>query len=209
MHARNVGRCFASIVLLTSLAWDVRPRPRVWCVGDSITHFYVPVLVEHEPAWTIIDLGRGAERSDHGLLRVIALLAENPAPDVVILLFGANDVGARVLENDPAHGPAEAAANVREMARRVRAAGAVPVVALPVGAPPGTADDAPDARRNLRALRRGFAALRAALRGERPRVDLRLARRALFLDALHPRPAGVELIARRVAAAVRRVTAAH
>jgi len=82
---------------VSGLAWDVRPPPRVWCVGDSITHFYVPALVRLEPTWTVLDLGRGAERSDHGFVRLLGLLAENPPPEVVVLLFGANDVGARVL----------------------------------------------------------------------------------------------------------------
>jgi len=195
------ARGLAAIALASGLAWDVQPPPRVWCVGDSITHFYVPALVRLEPTWTVVDLGRGAERSDHGLVRLLGLLAENPPPEVVVLLFGAN-----VLEGARAHGPAEAAANIRQMALLVRAAGAIPIIGLPVGTPPASDEDAPDAGVRLRALRRGFAALRAALRAERPQVDGRLPRRTLFLDALHPRPAGVERIARRVAAAVRRVT---
>ena len=199
-------RGVAAIALASGLAWDVQPPPRVWCVGDSITHFYVPALVRLEPTWTVLDLGRGAERSDHGLVRLLGLLAENPPPEVVVLLFGANDVGARVLEGDREHGPAEAAANIHRMALLVRGAGAIPIVGLPVGTPPASDEDAPEARVRLRALRRGFAALRAALRADRPQADVRLPRRALFLDALHPRPAGVERIARRVAAAVRRVT---
>ncbi len=191
------------------LSLGLGPGPRVWCVGDSITHFYVPALVRREPTWTIADLGRGGERSDRGLVRLIALLAENPPPDVVILLYGANDVAARVLERDTRYGPAQAAANIREMARQVRLAGAVPIVALPIGAPPARDEDSPQARANLRALRRGFARLRRALRDEAPRVDVRLGQRLLFLDALHPRPAGVDVIARRAAAAVRRVVGAR
>jgi hypothetical protein len=38
---------------------------------------------------------------------------------------------------------------------------------------------------------------------------VRLGQRLLFLDALHPRPAGVNLIARRAAAAIRRVLGAR
>ena len=127
-------RGVAAIALASGLAWDVQPPPRVWCVGDSITHFYVPALVRLEPAWTVLDLGRGAKRSDHGLVRLLGLLAENPPPDVVVLLFGANDVGARVLEGDRAYGPAEAAANIHRMALLVLTAGAIPIVGLPVRA---------------------------------------------------------------------------
>jgi len=199
-----------AFLLAASLwSWDVQPPPRLWCVGDSITHFYAPVLATREPAWTVVDLGRGGERSDQGLVRLVALLAANPPPDVVVLAFGANDVATRVMDGDPTYGPRPAADNVREMARRVRAAGAVPIVGLPVGAPPPDPADDATARRNLRALRHAFARLRAALRDERPRVDLRLVRRELFLDALHPRPAGVERITRRVARAVRRAAAAR
>ena len=196
-----------ALALAWLLSWDVQPPPRVWCVGDSITHFYAPVLATRERAWAVLDLGRGGERSDQGLVRLVALLAANPPPDVVVLVFGANDVARRVMDGDPAYGPGAAAENVREMARRVRAAGAVPIVALPVGAPPPDPADDETARRNLRALRHEFARLRAALRGERPRVDLRLVRRDLFLDALHPRPEGVERITRQVARAVRRAAA--
>jgi lysophospholipase L1-like esterase len=178
--------------------------PHVWCIGDSITHFYVPALRRLEPTWTITNYGRGGERSDRGLVRLSALLATRPAPDVVILLWGANDVGARVLAGDTRYGPAQAAANLREMALQVRLAGAIPIVALPIGAPPPRAEDPPKDRANLRALRRGFARLRRLLRTQAPRADLRLGRRHLFLDALHPRPAGVQVIAQRAAAAVRR-----
>ena len=34
-------RGVAAIALASGLAWDVQPPPRVWCVGDSITH-YIP-----------------------------------------------------------------------------------------------------------------------------------------------------------------------
>jgi lysophospholipase L1-like esterase len=194
-----------ALALAFAFSWDAQPPPRVWCVGDSITHFYAPVLATREPRWTVLDLGRGGERSDRGLVRLAGLLAANPAPDVVVIAFGANDVATRVMDGDRRYGGVTAARNVREMARLVRAAGAVPIVALPSGAPPPDDGDDATARRNLRALRREFTALRRALRRERPRVDLRLLHRARFVDALHPRPVGVELIARRVARAVRRV----
>jgi lysophospholipase L1-like esterase len=193
------------VALLASPAPGLDLGPRLWCVGDSITHYYAPALVRRESTWTITDLGRGGERSDRGLVRLISLLATRPPPDVVVLLYGANDVSTRVMDHDPRYGPEQAAANIREMAQQVRLAGAVPIVALPTGSPPPRAGDSPEARANLRALRRGFARLRRALRDEAPRVDVRLGRRDLYLDALHPRPAGVEVIARRVAAAVRRV----
>ena len=193
-----------ALALAFAFSWDAQPPPRVWCVGDSITHFYAPVLATHERSWTVLDLGRGGERSDRGLVRLAGLLAENPAPDVVVIAFGANDLATRVMDGDRRYGPATAARNIREMARLVRAAGAVPIVALPSGAPPPDDGDDGTTRQNLRALRHEFAVLRRALRRERPRVDLRLVRRAHFLDAVHPRPAGVELIARRVARAVRR-----
>jgi lysophospholipase L1-like esterase len=201
----TAGAAALGVALLASIVPRLDGGPRVWCVGDSITHYYAPALVRLAPTWTVTDFGKGGERSDRGLVRLIALLATRPAPDVVVLFYGANDVSTRVMDRDARYGAEQAAANVREMAQQVRLAGAVPIVALPIGSPPPAATDSPEARANLRALRRGFARLRRALREESPYADVRLPRREMFLDALHPRPAGVQLIARRVASAVRRV----
>ena len=120
-------------------------------------------------------------------------------PDVVVLAFGANDVMAGPLRREPGYGPA--AANIGEMASRVRANGARVLVALPVGAPPPRPGDPDEARTILRKMRRGFARLRKLLHAAYPgrTIDLRLSRHELFADVLHPTPARTDVLARRVA----------
>jgi lysophospholipase L1-like esterase len=196
----------AVLAMLAGLAGDVSGAPalQVWCVGDSIANHYAPALARLRPQWTVVDLGVGGERSDHGLERFAGLLAERPPPDVVLITFGTNDVVADRIYGEAGYGPARAAANVQEMAARARAVGAVAIVTLPVGAPPPAADDPPDGRTKLVALRRGLAGLRRALRPAHPRVDFRLTRKALFLDVVHPTPEGAQVIAERAAAAVTR-----
>jgi lysophospholipase L1-like esterase len=183
---------------------------RVWCVGDSITQRFAPVLAAREAGWAVSDLGAGGERSDAGRERFAKLLdAAQVAPDVVVVQFGANDVMAGPLRGEPGYGPAEAAANVAAMVARVRARGARALVALPVGAPAPRPGDPAEARAILRTLRRGFARLRRRLQRANPgaTVDLRLTRHELFADVLHPTPAGSDELARRVARAVARATA--
>ena len=175
---------------------------RVWCLGDSITVRYARALAERRPDWTVTDLGIGGERSDEGRARLERILASDPPPDVAIVIYGANDIVAGRLEGRPGHGPAQAAENLRAIAARLRGAGVVPIVALPVGAPPPSPSDPPDAREKLVALRRGFAELRRALGRERPRVDFRLTEKGLFVDAVHPSREGGALLAARAEAAI-------
>jgi hypothetical protein len=47
-------------------------------VRRRLDHPLPPVLATREPRWTVLDLGRGGERSDRGLVRLVGLLAENP-----------------------------------------------------------------------------------------------------------------------------------
>lgn len=178
--------------------------PVVWVVGDSLTTRMAHWLAEDHRAWTVRDLGVGGERSDATRARLATLLAAGPAPDAAIIVSGTNDVVAGRLRHEAGYGPTTAAANVAAMAASLRAAGAVAVVALPVGAPPPAPGDPPQGRRELRTLRDGLAALRAALHPLRPRVDLRLTQHELFQDALHPTPAGAQIMARRAARALER-----
>jgi lysophospholipase L1-like esterase len=155
----------------------------------------------------VTDLGLGGERSDEGRTRLAGVLRERPAPDVAIIIYGANDLVAGRVQGMPGHGPETAAANIRAMAARLRAAGVVPIIALPVGSPPPRPDDEESGRRTLVALRRGFRELRALLHREKPHVDFRLTRHEQFVDAVHPSPAGAGIIAARARKAVRRVLA--
>jgi lysophospholipase L1-like esterase len=137
-------------------------------------------------------------------VRLQHLLRERAAPDVAVIIYGANDLFAGLVEGRSGFGPETARDNIRLMAQRLRAVGAVPIVALPVGTPAIRPQDAAEARRTLGILRPGFAELRALLHEERPHVDFRLVRHEHFVDALHPSPEGGALIARRVSAAIRR-----
>lgn len=177
---------------------------QVWCVGDSIVRLYARELATLEPGWTVDDLGRGGERSTEGRPRLDTLLGERPAPDIVILIYGANDVVADRMRHEAGFGSESAAANIRAMAARVRAAGALPIIALPVGSPPLRPEDPAEARTTLVALRRGFAELRRLLHAEHPHVDFRLTKHEHFFDAVHPSPTGAQVIAARARLAVRR-----
>ena len=181
------------------------PGLRVWCLGDSITVRYAHALAARRPDWTVVDLGLGGERSDEGRTRLDRLLASDEArPAVAIVIYGANDIVAGRLDHKPGHGPAQAAENLHVIAARLRAAGIVPIVALPVGAPPPSPTDDSEAHAKLLTLRRGFAELRRTLQEERPHVDFRLTDKALFVDAVHPSPAGGAVLAARAEAAVER-----
>jgi lysophospholipase L1-like esterase len=182
---------------------------RVWCLGDSITVRYARALGARRPDWTVTDLGVGGERSDEGRARLDRILAQDQPPDVVIVGYGANDIVAGRLDHRPGHGPAQAAENLRAIATRLRAAGVVTIIALPVGAPPPSPADPPDAHVKLLALRRGFAELRRALWHDRPRVDFRLTEKRLFVDAVHPSPEGGALLAARAETAVVRALRAE
>jgi lysophospholipase L1-like esterase len=199
-------RLFPVALLVVGAAVGREPRPlRVWCVGDSITQRYAPVLAARGTGWAVTDLGVGGERSDAGRDRLAGLLAASPEPpDVVVLLFGANDVVAGPLRGEAGYGPAEAAANIGEMVARVRSRGGRVLVGLPSGAPPLRPGDPPEARAIVRKLRRGFARLRRLLQLAYPgaTVDLRLSRYELFADVVHPTPAGSDVLARAVARAV-------
>jgi lysophospholipase L1-like esterase len=195
----------AALSLVATGAAASAPGVRVWCLGDSITVRYAHALAARRPDWTVVDLGLGGERSDEGRARLDRLLARvEPLPAVAIVIYGANDIVAGRLDHRPGHGPAQAAENLHAIAARLRDAGIVPIVALPVGAPPPSPTDDPEAHAKLLALRRGFAELRRALHREHPRVDFRLTDKALFVDAVHPSPAGGAALAARAEAAVER-----
>ena len=195
----------AALCIVATGAAASSPPLRVWCLGDSITVRYARALAARRPDWIVVDLGLGGERSDEGRARLDRLLASDEArPAVAIVIYGANDIVAGRLDHRPGQGPAQAAENLHAIAARLRDAGIVPIIALPVGAPPPSTEDAPDAHERLLALRRGFAELRRALHREQPRVDFRLTEKALFVDAVHPTPAGGAVLAARAEAAIKR-----
>lgn len=206
MRARRLiaAALAATTAFLAACGAPARDTPVVWVLGDSLTTRTARQLALLRPDWTVRDLGVGGERSDATRARLARLLADEPPPSVAVVVTGTNDVVAGRLEGVPGYDPWRAAANVARMVAALRTAGVVPIVALPVGAPPPAPGDSPDGRRRLRALRRGLRDLRAALRGFAPRVDLRLTEPALFQDALHPTPDGGAVLARRVARAVER-----
>jgi lysophospholipase L1-like esterase len=197
----------ALVVPLLAPSADAATPLRVWCLGDSIVRFYARELARLEPTWDVVDVGVGGERSDQGRERLETLLGERPAPDVAVIIFGANDVVAGGMRGEAGIGPETAAANIRAMAAQLRAAGVLPIIALPVGAPPVRPDDPRSARLTLVALRRGFAELRKLLHAEHPHVDFRLTRHERFIDAVHPSPSGAAIIAARARAAIRRARA--
>jgi lysophospholipase L1-like esterase len=209
-HGADLVRRLTTLLLLLPLlapARAVADPLQVWCVGDSIVLRYARRLQALEPGWAVTDLGVGGERSDEGRARLEEVLRDRSAPDVAIIIYGANDLVAGRVQGMSGHGPESAATNIRAMAARLRAAGAIPIVALPVGSPPPRPDDPESGRRTLVTLRRGFRELRALLQRERPHVDFRLTRHEQFVDAVHPSPTGATLIAKRASQAVRRVLA--
>lgn len=206
-HPMSRAAALALVVPLLAPSAEASTPLQVWCLGDSIVRFYVGELARLEPTWNVVDVGVGGERSDQGRTRLENLLGERPPPDVAIIIFGANDVVAGRLRGETGVGPETAAANIRAMAARLRAAGALPIIALPVGAPPVRLGDPGPDRFTLVALRRGFAELRTLLHAERPHVDFRLTRHELFVDAVHPSPSGAAILAARARAAIQRARA--
>lgn len=192
-------------------------------IGDSITFAYGNYVLHRveDPIsplygvsrwrrWEVVNLGQGGERSAAGLARIRELLRTTAAPDVAVVLYGANDVFvdrvAPVLRfpRESGYDTAQIEANILEIKRILEERGSAVVIGFPFMSTHRVPEDLPlKARRIARALARGYADLRAALIDDAPTVDLRTARKC-FVDHVHPNEKGKRLIAVRARAAVRR-----
>jgi hypothetical protein len=135
-----------------ALAHSPLRRPTVWLVGDSITRQYSPLLSARHPGWDVVDLGVGGETSPRGLCRVRGLfgLASAPsnwcsppqpvldppreAPDVAVVLFGANDFNFSLSYEGPVDDPMiveQAHSNLVQIARLFSDRGTSAVIGLP------------------------------------------------------------------------------
>ena len=199
-----IGRGAAGFVLcLAGTAAAQAPRPlRLLMLGDSITAAYGLARPEGLPARleaalrakgravTVINAGVSGDTTAGGRSRVEWSLAERP--DAVIVALGGND-GLRGIE------PRASQANLKAILDALRARN-LPVMLAGMLAPPNLGAD----------YGREFAAVFTALTRENPEVVL-----YPFLlegvagdpalnqpDRIHPNPAGVEEIVRRMLPAV-------
>jgi len=182
-------------------------RAEVWCLGDSITAIYASRLAELEPSWRVRNLGLALETSGAGFdrLRVILAQAEN-LPDVVVVLYGTNDIGmVGHFGGQPDAAAAVAAGGVAAIVTNLRERGVPSIVGLPIALPHGFRAARRDS--SASALDHAFGALRARLRAMRPLVDFRLRRARWYADPLHPNAEGAHVLAQRARRAVRRLLA--
>lgn len=129
----------------------------VVCLGDSITAGGYPAELADQTGLTVINAGKGGERSDGGVGRIGGLIAGHQ-PDFICILYGANDVHCGVPAN-------QIAANVGAMAQAAINNGVTPVVGTltPVSGP--KYKDAPATKEASAAIRRmvgGIAGARLA-----------------------------------------------
>jgi len=178
--------------------------PVVWLFGDSITANYAPVVAAAHPEWDVRDFGKGSERSDAAAIRLAGLLDTERRPDVVVLETGTNDMlDYTVFANPETHSPAETAARVAAMRATLTARGITVIVAMPVGTlHPLRKYGLP--RLGYLVYGRALSQLRMLLKRMPPVVSLRISSDRLYADFVHPNAVGNDLLARRVAAAVRR-----
>ncbi|MCP5286292.1 MAG: arylesterase [Burkholderiaceae bacterium] len=169
----------------------------VLAIGDSLTRGqgadgdgYAEQLQQRVgDAFTVVQVGINGERSEGLLARIDDALAEH-RPGLVFVTSGGNDLLRRV--------PAERTlANLRELAARIRAAGAVAVIfAVPqpgLGAVAGLLDDHPM-----------FDALAGDLHVIPGVVSGVLGNDALKADAIHPNRAGYTRLADAAEAVLQR-----
>lgn len=207
------------------------PAVTVVCLGDSVTKGVRPGVKPQETFTALLEAGLreqglrvkclnagiGGNRTDQGLARLEKdVLAHKPA--LVTIMFGLNDSWIDADRTEPRLAVDAYRQNLTQIVRRVRQAGAVPLV---MTSNPAIAPQYPP-ERNAN-LQRYINAARQVARKERaPLVDLyqRFAELAiggrdlneLFTDAMHPNPRGHRLIANmllpRVAAQLKKRAAA-
>lgn len=206
---RRIGVLAATVLAVTTLAGCSRrgDAPLAGChlpsgatvlaIGDSLTRgqgadgegYAEQLQLRLGEAVTVVQRGINGERSDGLLARIDDALAEH-RPALVLITSGGNDVLRRV--------PADRTlANLKAVAERVRAAGAVPVIfAVPqpsVAAVVGVLDDHPlfdDLAGDLHVIPDVVAEV--------------LSDEALKADTIHPNRAGYTRLADAAAAVLQR-----
>jgi lysophospholipase L1-like esterase len=183
-------------------------RPRVWLLGDSITHLYADDLAALVPEWDVEDFGFPFEISGEGADRLADLLRQvERVPHVALASFGTNDItfGAVtglsqvvILDAVTTH--------MTSIRQRLVDAGVRPVMAAPISLPrslwpvlfpdPGVA-----AYRAETVL-----GIRRALRALRPTATFYLRHLDDFPpdDPIHPDDGGQAMLAWRAHYALRR-----
>ncbi len=190
------------------------------CLGDSLTFGYGVRpqerwlhLAARETGWRIVNRGVSGDTTGGMLARLREVLEARPAPDRVLLMGGANDIFYSGSDR-------AARANMGAMLHQLLSAGLRPAAGIPMpiaqsGYPErwGAAVDFPGAAALLDAYDRWLEAYCGAFgiptvdfRGDFVSADGR-PRGELYLDGLHPNPAGHRLMAARLARFLRTIEA--
>ena len=184
---------------------------RVVCLGDSITHRGYPEALAELLHVTVADAGVDGDASRAGAARVATDVLPRK-PDVVVILFGTNDL--RIDAAKVYAAPEQYAANLRRIVEQCRAAGARPVLCTvpPIDAAAFYTRHKRatfDAKGGLTGVLASYhdAAAGVAAEAKVPLVDLSAELSAggdwPTVDGVHPTPAGAHrlavLVARRVA----------
>ena len=208
-RAGRLARCFAASVVAATVAagtFDISAaaaeRPIVWALGDSITNSYAPILARANPQWSIVNLARSGETSGKAVSRLSSILSTQPAPEVVVILYGANDIFGSVPT-------VTIKSNILRMKQMLAERRPTVLVGLPF-APPRPQKDTPIPSKAppefLAALAKmygGYNDLRDALSTVRPTVDFQFTRDDYLADIVHPNAAGAEFLAERAARKIR------
>ena len=195
MKKRSFGARLCLALCATLAVQTARSDTMVLCMGDSITKGYgvnipYPTRLTSNTGYSTVNAGVGGVRTGYGLSIVDSLLAQyNPLN--VLIMYGTNDA------NDPNQSMSDSADVVIQIAQRVRAYGAYPVIGT---IPPQIGPRA----YNMSRVRQfnGYLRTRAAANGF-ALADIEAAfgsGSGLFnSDGFHPNDSGAELIAQTFA----------
>ena len=195
MKKRSFGARLCLALCATLAVQTARSDTMVLCMGDSITKGYgvnipYPTRLTSNTGYSTVNAGVGGMRCSYGLSVVDSLLAQyNPLN--VLIMYGTNDA------NDPNANMSNAADVIIQIAQRVRAYGAYPVIGT---IPPQIGPRA----YNMSRVRQfnGYLRTRAAANGF-ALADIEAAfgsGSGLFnSDGFHPNDSGAELIAQTFA----------
>ena len=198
MKMRSFGaRLFFAVCTVWGVQ-SVRSETLVLCMGDSITKGYgvnipYPTRLANNTGYSTVNAGVGGVRSSYGLSHVDSLLAQyNPLN--VLIMYGTNDA------NDQEHNMSDSADVIMQIAQRVRAYGAYPVIGT---IPPQIGPRAYNASR-VRQYN-GYLRTRAAANGF-ALADIEAAFGSgaglMSSDGFHPNDSGAEVIAQTFATKV-------